>query len=414
MTRAQVAALLGVWQTHELAVARGFSECGGLSDEQLEDLYQETMLALLRRPYKNETHLQRAVRKGLRQRALQLYRDERRREEIRAESTPGLYALETARAADEAPERSALIHEDQLLVSEFLAGLSPLERRVFWLMSEGAKFNSIARLLGIPAPQARKATRACERKRERFVVLYESGRLCGYRATTIQALQAGKATSDELAHGAFAHLQACAHCRAEHKTSACRLKRTFQGQAAALLPIPILAARVGRLARAGIRSRALTQRALAHGPQLGTGAVRERAATLIVGSGAGAKLAAGIVTAAAITASTIAAHALAHPPAHHHRAAHPVSPQAVAAVSLVRSSIPIQVARDARHPRPVRSRPRPRHGRGRFVSTHPATRTSSTHEPGGFAYLGVPTTSASPKTTEAARPAQSGGGPFSP
>jgi hypothetical protein len=42
-----VGELLGEWQAQEIRAARGFPECRGLGREQLEDIYQETTVALL-------------------------------------------------------------------------------------------------------------------------------------------------------------------------------------------------------------------------------------------------------------------------------------------------------------------------------------------------------------------------------
>lgn len=250
LTREQVAAILGRRQRRELRIARGFLECRELSRTQLEDLFQETVLALLHRPYENEKHLCDALRRGIKQRALNLYRDERRREAILAEGAPGMHALAMARGAEAGPEQVALARQDRLVIAEFLAELTALERRVFWLASEGMKYNRIARVLGIPVNQARNALASCERKRERFQTLHDSGRLCGYRSATIKALLEGQATSAQLAQLALAHVQACAHCRAEHHTNTQQLRRAFQDQAAALLP-PVLLDRLGRVGRLG-------------------------------------------------------------------------------------------------------------------------------------------------------------------
>src|SRR5271167_2620974 len=124
---------LGRWQASELRIARGFSECRGLSNEQLEDIYQEATLALLVRPYRDERHLRHALRKGIKHRALNLHRDERRRGEILKDNAPGLLMAAQQRESASAPERLALLREDRLIVSEFLTELSALERRVFWL-----------------------------------------------------------------------------------------------------------------------------------------------------------------------------------------------------------------------------------------------------------------------------------------
>ncbi|HLB21355.1 MAG TPA: hypothetical protein VK605_04560, partial [Solirubrobacteraceae bacterium] len=62
--------VLGEWQAQEIRLARGYAECRGLSTEQLEDIYQETSVALLSRPYQTEEHLRNALRTGLKHRAL--------------------------------------------------------------------------------------------------------------------------------------------------------------------------------------------------------------------------------------------------------------------------------------------------------------------------------------------------------
>jgi hypothetical protein len=91
------------------------------------------------------------------------------------------------------PEDAALSDQDRLTVREFLTELDPLEQRVFWLFADGIDT--------APSPQpsgfARNASRSCERKRERFQLLYDTGRLCGYRAATIQSIQLGELTGDE-------------------------------------------------------------------------------------------------------------------------------------------------------------------------------------------------------------------------
>jgi RNA polymerase sigma factor (sigma-70 family) len=295
-TAAQIAALLGRWQRAEVRLARGFPECRGLSHEQLEDLYQETTLALLTRHYTSEEHLRNALRHGVKHRALNLHRDSRRRGEILVRNAPSMQRLAEGHASQAAPENAALLEQDRLIVKEFLTELEPLERQVFSLMADGMRYRAIAVELQIPANEARTASRSCERKRERFQLLYDTGRLCGYRGSTIQALQDGQFMSEELADRAFAHLESCASCRAEHKTNAQRLRRTFRGQAAALLPLPALLHRIGR------RWASLGR---------GAGGVRERTVALVGSGGAGAKLTAAAVTVAVVAGGAIGAtHAL--------------------------------------------------------------------------------------------------------
>jgi DNA-directed RNA polymerase specialized sigma24 family protein len=277
-------------------LARGYPECHDLSREQLEDLYQETSVVLLTRPYQTEEHLLNALRMGIKHRAKNLHRDERRRGRILAHSAPGMYAIAEADAGGDAPELAAIVRQDRLIVAEFLTELSPVEQRVFWLLAEGMQYRAIAPALGLEVNATRNASRAVERKRERFQLLYDTGRLCGFRAATITALQSGRATTEELAERAFAHLDSCAHCRAEHKTNAKRLRGRFQGQATALLPMPALAAHLGCLARVEARVRAWVDRFLPGGVPGGCGGVRESAVALLARSGATAKVTATVAT----------------------------------------------------------------------------------------------------------------------
>ena len=308
----RVGELLGRWQSRELRIARVFSECRGLSTEQLEDLYQETALALLARRYVSEEHLGNALRRGLKHRALNLHRDERRRGEILSQSAPSVYRMAQAREDDEGPEQAALRHEDRLIVSEFLCELTSAEQRVFGLLAEGMGYRAVAPALGIAVNEARRTSRSCERKRERFQLLYDTGRLCGFRAGTIHALLSGKATSEELAERAFAHLESCSHCRAEHQTNAQRLRRSFEDGITVLLPLQALIGRLDSTMQGHLPPSGLT---------VGQGGVRERAVALLLGAGAGAKVAAGVVSVAVIAGGTIGAtHVFEHPRAHprHH------------------------------------------------------------------------------------------------
>jgi RNA polymerase sigma factor (sigma-70 family) len=413
--------VLGEWQARELRIARSFGECRGLNTQQLEDIYQETALVLLRGRYLTEEHLRNALRDGLKKRALNVHRNDRRRGEILAYNAPGLHRTAQAREISNAPEVAALKKQDRAIVSEFLTELSTEEQRVFWLIAEGMQYRAIAPVLDIDVNQARKVARSCERKRERFQLLYDTGRLCGFRSVTIQALQAGESTSEELAKRAFAHLDSCGRCRTEHQTNATRLRRSFEGQAAALLPLPALAGHLGWLARLSIRARILQSRLLADGFPLGQGGVRERAAALLASSGVTAKVAAGAAIVAMIAGGTVGArHVLDDPTSHyrHHAARATVERTQAQATPANLLKTPITPATDVSSPKaPHSSRHKYRASPGRVPpSVDRATAHSARNEPGGFAYLGVPTstsglTSAPEHAHSAAR---SGGGPFSP
>jgi hypothetical protein len=273
------------------------------------------------------------------------------------------------------------------------------------------KYRLIAKVLGIEINMARNATRSCEKKREHFQLLYDTGRLCGFRAITINALQAGQSTSEELANRAFAHLESCASCRAEHGTNAGRLRSRFQGQAAILLPMPAFVHRLGWLTRLDAKARVLQHRLAPEGLPLGPpGGVRERAIALLAGTGAATKLAAGLATVAVIAGGTVGAtHILDHRPGPSHHSgrtaaplhANPLPPQPVAAPPTLRT--PAQHGTFSPRARPTRA----------HRSSTSGSRVQ--REPGGFAYLGVPTKASSTPARLTTRTAsQSGGGVFSP
>jgi RNA polymerase sigma factor (sigma-70 family) len=343
---------LGEWQRTELRIARGFAECRGLGVEQLEDIYQETAVALLTRRYSSEEHLRNALRHGIKHRALNMHRDTRRRTQILQNSAPSMQRVAEARQSDHAPEEAALVEQDRLVVREFLTELDELEQRVFLLFADGMRYRAIAKALEIPVNEARNASRSCERKRQRFQLLYDTGRLCGYRAATIQALQGGEVTTNELAARAFAHLEGCSSCRTEHRTNAKRLGRTVRDQISAVLTLPALLARLASLRHPWGRTGMCT-----------AGGLRERTVGVIGAAGAGAKLTAGAVTVAVLAGGTIdATHALGHH-GHAARQRRPARAETHRAAALAkepvlgeRDGIIGHAAAHGRQPRPHRGR----------------------------------------------------------
>jgi RNA polymerase sigma factor (sigma-70 family) len=417
--------ILGEWQDVELRIARGFAECRGLNKEQLEDIYQNTALALYRRPYAGEEHLRNALRDGIKRRALRAHRDERRHSHILARNAPSLRLMAEAQEGQSAPEPAVLAHEDRLIATEFLTELSEAERRVFGWLVEGLAYRAIATAENMPVNEARSIARACARKRERFQLLYDTGRLCGYRAQTIQALQNGQSTSEELAERAFAHLESCAHCRLEHKTNAKRLRRTFRDQAAALLP-PVAIGRLGWLSRLGVRARLLAHRLGIETAPFGQGGVRERTIAVLAGGSAGAKIAVGVVTLSLLAGGAVATHVLDQSPQAPHRQSTHSASGAPAPAALAPG--PLSAPFSAPAPRTGADRSRHITSRSRHQRTdthHPSSATrrlarssaGGQREPGGFAYLGVPTTAgapAAPARVASSSEDQHGGGPFSP
>ncbi|HEX3510652.1 MAG TPA: sigma-70 family RNA polymerase sigma factor [Solirubrobacteraceae bacterium] len=365
-----------------MAAAWRYPQCRGISRPQLEDLYQETVLALLNRPFVSEEHLRNALRVGLRNRALHVHRDERRRGEILAAHAPDVHRATQRRGEGEEPERAALTREDGLIVLEFACGLSELEQQVYALEAEGLRYRAIAPILGVSVNQAHKASRELAEKYARFQLLHDTGRLCGYRAPTIKALLAGEETSEQLARAAFAHLRSCAQCRSEHRTNAARLKRSFHERAAALLPIGALAHHE-RTQGLLLRAKLLTHRLLSTG--MPGGGARERGLALLAGGGASAKVAAGVATVVAVAGGTFtAAGALHHAPVHHHRV------HVRSASTRIPAAAPEESAAAVRVPAAVTT------SASGSVLTHEA-QGAKTHkadparrEPGGFAFLGVP------------------------
>lgn len=412
----QAAQLLGAWQAQEVERALRQRECRGLTREHLEDLYQDALLTLLgrRHPWESREHLRNAVRVELRRRAPHLHRDERRHQKTLTTHAPGLHAQAHAHAARDEPEQRTIAREDQQIITEFLAELTDVEQHVFLLRAEGLRSRRIARELGIGDNDARNASRAAERKRERYARIYTTGRLCGYRATTINHLQEGEHTSEQLAYGAIAHLQHCTRCQAEHNTTARRLRHAFEQQAAAAL-IPLGQSFFARLAA---HAKRLPQRL--HRRALAAHDAHTRVAAAFANT-TPARVAVPISTALIAAGAIGTTQALNHPPHRHHQP-RPPSAQSSTTTRTHAATTSAISAVERKHPEaPARPRRRPSlqvapFGPGRVVTLpahHPApapARTEQQHTPGGFAYLGAEPPPAPPPQTHL----PSGGGEFSP
>jgi DNA-directed RNA polymerase specialized sigma24 family protein len=77
-------------------------------------------------------------------------------------------------ALQKTPELAMLIRHDRSIILEFFTTLNPDEQRVFWLTADGMKYRAIASELDMDVNEARKVARSCERKRERFQLIYEA------------------------------------------------------------------------------------------------------------------------------------------------------------------------------------------------------------------------------------------------
>ncbi len=281
--------LLAQWRSRELWTARQFRACWGSSLAEIEDLYDATIAALVEKDeeYESPGHLRAALHRGIKLRALRLHRDREVHKKALEQTAPTMEAAGRDRAWREEPERALLAREDDAIVGEFIAELTDLERRVFALVADGRSRRAIATALGVPETEARTLTRACERKRSRFITLYETGRLCGYRSQTIRALLSGKDDSERAVSQALAHLRHCHTCQIRHKTDAASLRAAFDAHVLSVLPFPVYAnlhaslldqcqAAIARVAR-------FFQRIWT--PQAG---VRERTLEVVAGTSAGA------------------------------------------------------------------------------------------------------------------------------
>ncbi|MHB1836023.1 MAG: RNA polymerase sigma factor [Solirubrobacteraceae bacterium] len=411
-----VPGLLTRWRAQELSRAQRLRECGGASLAEVQELYDATVMALISREqrYASEEHLRHALREGVRLRALRLHRDRATRAKVLAKAAPLLHGEGQERAWRSQPERAALARQDDELAGEFIAELSALERKVFALVAEGRSWRAIATALAIPETTARSATRSCERKRKRFVTLYETGRLCGYRSHTIELLLAGESDSEQALAQAKAHLRHCRRCRAEHRASAASVQRLFEQRALALAAPAAACGGLWRLRVAGWRAVRLAQRLPS--PQ---GGVRERALEAASGTGLGAKLVAGAISAALLAGA--AAGVSGGLQAHHHdrqRHAQVTRPSGAARSTEAAAEGAAQKAR----PSGGAQQPR-RHARRHAIRQR---------TPGGFSYLGAGEAASSPAqgtsvpppvfppaasaATTPPKPAvsQHGGGPFGP
>jgi DNA-directed RNA polymerase specialized sigma24 family protein len=392
-----VGVLLGRWGQRELRRASRFRECAGLTREDLEDLYQDSCLVLLEREFESEAHLRWALHEALKHRALNAHRNRTRRASIAEYAHSGDQALERAAEAEQASDRPMLAQQDEFLVREFLAELTEQERHVFRLLAEGHGWRGAADALGAPRNEIRTAARSCERKRERFALLYTTGRLCGYRAHTIQALTAGETESAVLARRAHAHLQACASCRIEHGTNGERFRRLFDRDALALLPLPVLVQRLPLCSRAGARANRIAQHLL----------------NLLTGGGASTKLAVGAASIAVAAGGTIGAtQALSHhttPVSHGAKATRVSSAARAGGTSAQRPRVPAKApAVTTRNPQESTTRtatrsptpttvsvPSPATAPSALVPLAPAATPRTTQSAArGFAYLGVPRSTA--------------------
>jgi len=148
------------------------------------------------------------------------------------------------------PQTAALARAERETLIEFVATLTERERQVL-----ACKYRSgpkelgriaLARMLGLPIGEVRRAERTIARKLDRFAAIISAGTLCAHRDPAVTALATGNATAgQELA--ARAHLLACAACRVGYNERMLALRTgELQRKLAGLLPVPPTVADTGR------------------------------------------------------------------------------------------------------------------------------------------------------------------------
>jgi hypothetical protein len=155
-------------------------------------------------------------------------------------------------AADHGDPAAQVVRSVELAtLLEFAATLTQTERLVLACkFRDGAREQGrvvVARRLGMPVPEVRRAERAIAKKLERFVAIVSAGSLCAHRSGAIEALATGTVGEDQ-ERLARLHLQHCSACRAVYAGHV-RALRTgeLQRRIAQLLPLPATpAARQGR------------------------------------------------------------------------------------------------------------------------------------------------------------------------
>ncbi len=277
------------------------------------------------------------------------------------------------RATSEEPTVAQVIElKDRLArAADFIAQLNDLEGRVTAHMAiRGVGIKLAARELGLPLNAVKAAAHSAETKLEQVAAIAAAGRMCAYREPAIVA-HASRVARPEQVRVAQAHISACSRCRRSYVQLVREMRRReFQRQAtAAFLPPPMLVA-----AHPGVMSRAvafLSTHAPGNGVSPGNFGVRERALGLI-GSGAGAAKAAGLLAGATLVvvgASTVPSGAPHSHRLHHRAASVRHSEPRVAALPRVEAVVPEK----------ARAAP---------SETPPPTPAQPTLRTGGFSYLG--------------------------
>lgn len=299
----------------------------GVRDEVVDEAI--AVVVMSRKPIQNEEHLQ-----GAFWTSVGYLVAERRagRHELRVGSQRrvAFEPLAGELAGEDEPFDFVEARDRVLRALDLISQLDPLERQVLTIMGGyGVGVKRAAKALRLPIKTVLAASRSANRKLDHITAILAAGRMCEYRSAALRALADGTALEED-AKIAQAHLDACSACRREHVLLAREMASAQYKRAAsaALLPAPVALPHAH-----GWIERLLT---LAHSSRMpGGGASAERAG-LMLGGGAGAKVAvaAGVGVLAVAGAGVSAIHSLqgqSAPTPHRHSVSHP----------LARTTIPV-------------------------------------------------------------------------
>ncbi|MGH2853066.1 MAG: hypothetical protein ACRDLF_02595, partial [Solirubrobacteraceae bacterium] len=295
-----------------------------LSAQVLDEVVDEAIAVVVmsRKPIQNEEHLQ-----GSFWTSIGYLVAERRagRHELRVGSQRrvAFEPLENDLAGerDDEPFDFVEARDRVLRAADLISQLDPLERQVLTIMGgHGVGVKRAAKALDLPVKNVLAASRSADRKLDHVTAILAAGRMCEYRSAALQALADGTALEGE-AKVAQAHLDACSGCRREHVLLAREMASAQYKRAAsaALLPAPV----------ALLHAHAWLERmlSLAHIRTPGGGAASAERAGLMLGGGAGAKVAvaAGVGVLAVAGAGVSAVHSLegSTPAPHRRLVSHP-------------------------------------------------------------------------------------------
>lgn len=335
----------------------------GVRDEVVDEAI--AVVVMSRKAIQNEEHLQ-----GAFWTSVGYLVGERRagRHELRVGSQRrvAFEPLEGELAGEDEPFDFVEARDRVLRALDLVSQLDPLERRVLAIMGGyGVGVKRAAKALGLPAKTVLAASRSANRKLDHVTAILAAGRMCEYRAGALHALADGTALEEE-AKIAQAHLDACSACRHEHILLAREMAGAQYKRAAsaALLPMPVVLPHAH-----GWLERLLGL--LHNGRMPSGGAASAERAGLLLGGGAGAKVAvaAGVGVLAVAGAGVSAVHSLegSAPPQHRRVASHPVARTTVpGASSIAPTSEPgglptTQTTAAKPAPTPARSTDRPQH-----------------------------------------------------